>query len=558
MKQLAISLALAACTPAVAPRPAPEPVPVRQAPKPAAPLESEEARCAEAAEVVDFLRGVEAGRASPGDETCAVRAGLAAFGACSELHAEWGERLEAMLAAERADAAYVERHGRWAVQRPNHGDDRIWELTDAGPKLRYRVVSKTYRFLAGDERLLIESDDEEHGWRLVDLPTGKVHARAPLQLLADAPPYLFASRGNEVFRLRGADLAEAGKVDWGDASQRATGDAVLLRGGDTLGRGETVVAFDTGQVVADHTPLGSPRSDGARVLGWDPGAKAVIEIDAQSGAFTESFAAQGLVPFEGMFATRAAYAADPRFVFWFEVNAAPDESWRVTVAVGDTQTNKVRRLREPKLGTGTAFHLEAFSDGPYLCLRGHSFRTSYWTCDWQVSSAGVPRRAPKPPHVDKPTLATLGLQGEREIARATSPSGKRVAVASYREDPSGDRLDLKLTIADPAGKVERTIMVQQGSFPIDTTGIFEDGVSLAEGTYTPRPHLAFSDDGHLSYVGMWFPCNVVDLDAGTVDFEHPSCHPDPLAVDDGSGRLVRLVASPEAWAAAPFLDADCP
>jgi hypothetical protein len=211
----------------------------------------------------------------------------------------------------------------------------------------------------------------------------------------------------------------------------------------------------------------------------------------------------------------------------------------------------------PKRGTSTGFTFGAFTDerDARLCLSLGSFKVGWTICDWQLSKSGAPRFAPRPRRQPKPTLAALGLQGEEEAARATSPSGARTAIATYR----APQQDLKLTVVDATGAVERTVMLMKGDFPLDTTGIVEEeGMSRTPGTLVALPAIVFLDEDRVAYHAPYFPCQVVDLESGVVNFQAPACAPPGLmVVRVGEARWVRLSATTDQWLAAPRIAAPC-
>src|SRR5262249_19122691 len=139
-------------------------------------------------------------------------------------------------------------------------------------------------------------------------------------------------------------------------------------------------------------------------------------------------------------------------------------------------------------------------------------------CEWKLTaSGGVVRDVYRDPG-PKPALASLGAPGALEITRAWSPKHDRLAVLSLRRQNDIKR-DLRLTVADAKGHVERNVALVNGEFYLDDSGIGV-GETAAPGTYAIPPNLTFLDDTRL----------VVSPGVGSLE---------PMAVNVASGEVER-------------------
>jgi hypothetical protein len=193
------------------------------------------------------------------------------------------------------------------------------------------------------------------------------------------------------------------------------------------------------------------------------------------------------------------------------------------------------------------------------CLAAHSRRATVTYCDWKIGGDGIVRRSPEPAR--RPSLADAGVNGRLEAARARSPRGDRVAIATYTEVEEEKR-DLRISVVGsaPPYRLVRSVVVDAEAFTMDATGIASEDLTLAEGTYMDPPTLTFIGDRFVAFTATYYPhCKVVDLDTGEVT-THSECgltggtpaiyKSDGVLLDPASGPPVLLRASPEEWAAA--------
>ncbi|MBI4950473.1 MAG: LysM peptidoglycan-binding domain-containing protein [Myxococcales bacterium] len=342
-------------------------------------------------------------------------------------------------------------------------DGRVFELGPNGFALRYVVDWGTARLLG--DRLWVEQDGEVI---LVELATGAMKRLGRSGLVALGDTDLYVADATRMVRLRRSDLAALGSVPWTPGQDvRLPMRVEAMHAGATLlvdaWPGRVLADFSTGKVLRQNLGAATVRSDGARLVACDLDAGGIVEVDTATGATTASFHSPGIrCPKDAPGTTTAAYAADPRYVFWGEQGPSvpPLGQPAVVVAVGNTVKGTVTRYTDRTVAWSGFDFAPATFDARHarICL-GFAMPSVGWrVCDWELGPGGSAGRSPGrvPPATGLPVGATW-------VADATSPAGTRTGVLYERSLPGGAR-ELAATWAT-GGKVDRTTVVVSGKLP---------------------------------------------------------------------------------------------
>jgi hypothetical protein len=540
-----VLVALASC----AGPPALPPVP------PSVPAASPEPGCKDAPALVAKMQAAQADQR----EDCAFEAAKSAQKLCPRL---LGESLAAMTARDEERRKLHGRawaYGAWFVEQLDGPYEvRVWEREGKGVALRARLDAGDDIVADARGRLRLQASGE---LVFVEPRQGRVHRLPAQSFLAETKEYVFVRGSEDLRRLRATDLAPAGVV-------AAPGGLVgrVLHGGDELLAGDALVSFATSSVVRTGVTSTGVRADERRVLACDEEALAIVEADATTGKETARFALPSNVDCH---TGAPAYGPDPRFIFWLEAGPeTPDRGRRIVVASGDTQTGKIRRFEDRDATWSIAFHSDEHldADGEHLCAVLASHHSSWTLCEWRLAKDGTPLRDPKREPRPTPSLAALRLTGATELGRAWTPSRNRQLVLSFRTKGQSKR-DLRLTVVDARGKIERTVVLEAGDLFFDDRRL----PNQDDDASAPLPAIEAIDDDHAVFhegLGSLEPMTI-DLRTGAIErpcHGHERCAVSRRVVSDGEGTVRDIVtgetwtlsASREAWEAAPEIHRPCP
>ncbi len=547
--------ACAACSTARAPVDVPA-APVRAPP-------SAPPGCAEAAALMVEAHAAEERH----DPRCAVRAAVKARGLCAGLANPAVARLAAVADTAREQHGTVRALGPWLLEWvTTAGETRVWEVGPDGARLRFRIDAEDVALSSGSKLRVALGPDVA----VVDPATGTAARAAGAVFVAEGAGYLFVGDEAQVRRLRLADLAPTGVARWTWEDPSPSEGATVLRGGGLLVFGTWLVSIDAGAVLRSDLRFGGARPDGARILAFDDASQSMLEIDTTTGAELARFAipAQGKVDSSNLV---PGYAPDPRYAFWFEMGPERRQGGvAVVVAAGDTRTGRVHRFEDRTDTWSIAFSSTAHvdPDSGRLCAELYSFHGGWTLCDWRMAAGGRVRRDPQPVRGPRPALASLGLAGATEVTRAWTPDHRRLLVLTFVLGEQDIKRDLRLTIVDAAGKVERVAVLAAGELWLDDSGLRE---AWRAAEYPELPRVVPVDDAHALVLHGRGDVGdkLVDLRTGAVS--------DPcggregcvvaarFAIDPGggardvvTGRGFALSASAAEWAAAPHAEAPCP
>ena len=383
-----------------------------------------------------------------------------------------------------------EAHG-WVAQEGGYyvehtpDEQRVWEMTSSGVRLRARVAPSDLRFFSGG-MLAVRESGAVH---VLDLARDKAHVLVGEDVVNATSDYVFLESTDSAHpsgrRARVEDLSSAGLVAWGDVAttMRGEDDSHVLAGGASLAIGDALVSFQQGKVLSRNMLFGAATPDGKRISACDGATRDVVEVDAATGAVLARFRPpKDKLPAEGCATSDTPAYANEHTVFWFEQGAeTKDAGRRLIVAAGDTVTGKVTRFADPEQTWSIGFSSYPFVEGGRLCTTIASFHTSMRLCDWVLEKGRVKR---SPEGKDDPTARSLGLgKAAHTVLTAKSPSGAKIALLTYTwtgKDEDAKKRDLRLTVATTKGVKEAGAVLFAGQIdmnderPPQETGEVED------------------------------------------------------------------------------------
>ena len=559
---------LASCR--ASPPPAPLASPTASGPDPSAGLTPAQRGCVDAE---PLFRQAEAalhpkpGAPAPaGEERCAVAVARRAAQMCP------ADKARGLALAALGDERERTRSGlqiavspdkRYVLQSDGTDSARVWELTAGAPQLRWRLSMEASWEPATRGRFF----GWNHNKRLfvLDLPAGVLSEFPEVEGFGLVGESLMLASKRAVRRVEWANVSQAQVVTApADISIQLDGPFALLAGGRSVIAGDTLASFERGVTLAQGLRFVSTSADERRVLGCTdaPAAPAAVVLDALSGQKIAEMdtSRTALCGF-----TRPALSPDGRYVVGVDEAITPANLRYMVLVVFDTATGRSRRLPTPRELFSTALDasITVSPQAPSrVCVRFGNMHWRQTDCPWLIDAYGKATTAPpaRKPGPDRPPVPGL------ELARAKSPDGRLVVVASYRDraskadGPRGDHLRLSVIDAE-ARQVLRSAEVVKGPFSFMVMG----------GAEQERATLRFLSPRHVLFeCGQCWRNEVPTLlfDVEQAGFETLDPETAPLAgsrfatlgddlLDLTTGRRYSLTPDQAAWQAAPQTSSLC-